>query len=84
MHATYRTHLWPDHCNQDWRRACIVKPLTMQFSSSTFYASLSHFDQHNILEHPVSLNLTVTIYMTKEIQAEENRIKFPTESNKKL
>ena len=49
-----------------------------------FPSTFRYFYQHSVLEHPVSLNLAVTIYMTNEIQAEENRIKFPTESNKKL
>jgi len=46
-----------------------------------FPFTFRYFYQHNVLEHPVSLNLTVTIYRTKEIQAEENIIKFPTGSN---
>jgi len=35
-----------------------------------FLLTFSYFFQHHVLEHPVSLNLAVTSYTTKEIQAE--------------
>lgn len=73
MRATYRTHLLSDHCHQDWKSACIVKPphcAIFFIHLLCFPFTFRYFYQHHVLEHPVSLNLTFNIYMTKDKQTE--------------